>query len=110
VVVEAVGADETVQLAIALAARRGRISVVGINQRADFPFNMLLAQVMSLEFTIGLCSVQRELPALIALTAAQRIDPGGIVTHRFALADGADAYACFAARDGGVSKVVLQVG
>ena len=75
----------------------------------DFPFNMLLAQVKSLEFTIGLCSVQYELPALLSLTAAGRLDPGSIVTDHLALADGADAYARFAARDNGVSKVVLDM-
>jgi threonine dehydrogenase-like Zn-dependent dehydrogenase len=54
-------------------------------------------------------SVQYELPALLALTAAGRLDPGSIVTDHFALADGADAYARFAAREDGVSKVVLDV-
>ena len=86
----------TIELANYLAGRGGRISVVGINQRGDFPFNMLLAQVKCLEFTIGLCSVQHELPTLLALTTSGRIDPGSIVTNRFALTDGADAYACFA--------------
>jgi threonine dehydrogenase-like Zn-dependent dehydrogenase len=109
VVVEAVGADETIQLATDLAGRCGRVSVVGVNQRGDFPFNMFLAQVKCLEFTIGLCSVQREIPALLALAAAGRIDPGGIVTNRFTLSEGADAYACFAGRAVGVSKVALDV-
>jgi alcohol dehydrogenase len=109
VVIEAVGADDTVHLATNIAGRCGRVSVVGINQRNDFPFNMLLAQVKALEFTIGLCSVQYELPALLSLTTAGRLDPGSIVTDHYALADGADAYARFAARDNGVSKVVLDV-
>jgi alcohol dehydrogenase len=109
VVIEAVGADETIQLANNLAGRCGHVSVVGVSQRGDFPFNMVLAQIKCLEFTIGLCSVQQEIPALLALTTSGRIDPGSIVTNRFALADGADAYACFAGRDAGVIKVVLDV-
>jgi alcohol dehydrogenase len=109
VVVEAVGADQTIALSNSLAGRGGRVSVVGVNQRRDFPFDMVLAQIKCLEFTIGLCSVQHELPALLALTTSGRIDPGRIVTNRFSLADGADAYACFAARGDGVSKVVLDI-
>jgi len=109
VVIEAVGADQTIQLATELAGRHGRVSVVGVSQNGAFPFNMALAQLKSLEFTIGLCSVQYELPALMALTASGRLDPGSVVTHHFDLAEGADAYACFAAREGGVSKVVLDI-
>ena len=75
-VLEAVGADATVQLAQQLARREGRISVVGVNQNPNFGFNMLLAQVRCLSFHIGLCSVQRELPTLLPLVQAGRIRPG----------------------------------
>lgn len=109
VVVEAVGADATVALAIDLAGRMGRVSVVGVNKTRRFPFDMLTAQLKCLEFTIGLCSVQRELPALLALTASGRLDPGAVVTHHLPLEAGGDAYALFASRGDDVGKVVLDV-
>jgi 2-desacetyl-2-hydroxyethyl bacteriochlorophyllide A dehydrogenase len=109
VVIEAVGADETIKLAIDLAGRSGRVSVVGVSHAREFPFDMVLAQLKALEFTIGLCSVQRELPALLSLTATGRLDPGSVVTHHVPLEDGADAYALFESRAAGVGKVVLDV-
>jgi threonine dehydrogenase-like Zn-dependent dehydrogenase len=108
VVVEAVGVDATIDLAVDLAGRCGRVSVVGVSQSPAYSFNMLMAQLKCLEFSIGLCSVQAELPALIRLTTSGRLDPGAIVTHRFPLEAGPDAYALFAARTDGVSKVVLD--
>ena len=109
VVIEAVGGDATIGLATDLAGRCGRVSVVGVSQSPTYSFNMLMAQLKCLEFTIGLCSVQAELPALIPLTTSGRLDPGAIVTHRFPLEAGPDAYALFAARTDGVAKVVLDL-
>jgi threonine dehydrogenase-like Zn-dependent dehydrogenase len=109
VAVEAVGLDATIQLAIDLVGRSGRVGVVGVSQTRDFTFDLLMAQLKCLEFAIGLCSVQHELPALLGLTQTGRLDPGSIVSHRFPLEAGADAYALFASRDDDVSKVLLEV-
>lgn len=107
-VIEAVGADATIALAISAARRAGRVSIVGVSHNAAFPFRMDAAQIKELEFAIGLCSVQRELPALLALTAAGRIDPASLVTHRLGLSEGPAAYALLADRADGVGKVVLD--
>jgi alcohol dehydrogenase len=109
VVVEAVGADATIALGLRLAGPFGRVSVVGVSQNRAFPVDLQLAQVKCLQLSIGLCSVQHELPTLLALSESGRIDPGAIVTHHLPLEDGADAYALFASRAEGVSKVVLDV-
>ena len=109
VVVEAVGADATVALAMRLAGRCGRVSVVGVSQARAFPFDLTIAQLKCLEFTIGLCSVQRELPHLVALTHAGRLRPESVVTHHLSLDDGPDAYALFHDRRDGVGKVVLDI-
>ncbi len=109
VVIEAVGADETIRLATELAGRGGRVSVVGVSHARSFPFDMVIAQLKALEFTIGLCSVQHELPALLSLTTTGRLDPGSVVTHHLPLEHGADAYALFESRADGVGKVVLDV-
>lgn len=107
VALEAVGADATITLALDLAGREGRVSIVGVNQNMDFRMRMVLAQLKCLEIHIGLCSVQHELPTLLRLASSGRIDPAVVVTHTMALADGPDAYALFASRADGVGKVVL---
>lgn len=108
VVVEAVGADATVELAMTLAGRGGRVSVVGVSRNRAFPVDLVIAQLKRLEFTIGLCSVQHELPALLALTGTGRLDPAAVVTHHLPLDAGPEAYATFASRAEGVGKVVLD--
>lgn len=107
-VIEAVGADATIDLALKIAARGARVSVVGVNQSSAFPMHMQLAQFNEIEFSIGLCSVQRELPALLALTESGRINPEVVVTHHLPLSAGDDAYRLFHSREGGVGKVALD--
>lgn len=108
VVLEAVGADATIQLALDIAARGGRVSVVGVNQNMAFPMRMVLAQLKSLEFAIGLCSVQQELPALLKLVESGRLHPEVVVTHHLPLSKGPEAYRLFATRAEGVGKVSLD--
>jgi 2-desacetyl-2-hydroxyethyl bacteriochlorophyllide A dehydrogenase len=108
VVLEAVGADATIVLSVALAGVAGRVSIVGVNQSKALPMPIVFAQLKELEISIGLCSVQRELPALLKLVAAGRIDPEAVVTHRMALGEGPDAYELFATRSDGVGKVLLD--
>ncbi len=108
VVLEAVGADATIDLATKVAARGGRVSVVGVSQSSAFPMHLALAQFNELEFSIGLCSVQRELPALLALTRSGRLDPAVVVTHHLALSAGPEAYEQFHSRADGVGKVILD--
>ncbi|MGN2639610.1 zinc-binding dehydrogenase [Nocardia takedensis] len=108
VAIEAVGADATIALAISVVGHGGRVSVIGVNQNRAYPFHMPLAQVKDLEFHIGLCAVQYELPALLALTAAGRLRPETVVSHRMPMSAGDAAYRLFAERADGVSKVVLD--
>lgn len=108
VVLEAVGADATIDLAIRLAGQRGRVSVVGVNQDRAFPFHLPLAQIKELELAIGLCSVQAELPTLLPLVASGRLKPEVAVTHHLPLSEGPKAYDLFAARAAGIGKVVLD--
>jgi threonine dehydrogenase-like Zn-dependent dehydrogenase len=84
------------------------VSVVGVSQSQAFPLHLQLAQFNELEISAGLCSVQRELPALLALTASGRIRPEAVISHRMGLSEGVEAYATFHGRGDGVSKVVLD--
>ncbi|KAA0085584.1 alcohol dehydrogenase [Mycolicibacterium sp. P9-64] len=106
-VIEAVGHDETIALAISAARHAGRVCVVGVSHNDAFPFRMQAVQTKELQFSAGLCSVQRELPTLLALTAAHRLAPAAVVSHHLPLADAAAGYALLADRVEGVGKIVL---
>lgn len=106
--IEAVGADETIKLAMSLVRTDGTVSVVGVNQTMDFSFPMAIAFVKSLTFRIGGCPVQSYWPKLVPLIQSGRLKPERVITHRMGLSDGAEAYAMFANRKDGVMKVVLD--
>ncbi|MFI2472846.1 zinc-binding dehydrogenase [Nocardia xishanensis] len=108
VALEAVGADATIALATSVVGHRGRVSVVGVSQNRAYPFHLPLAQVKELEFHIGLCSVQYELPALLKLTAAGRLRPEAVVSHRLPMSEGPAAYRMFAERADKVCKILLD--
>ncbi len=108
VVIEAVGADATIDLSMRIAGQRGRVSVVGVNQNRALPVHAPWAQLKELELAIGLCSVQAELPTLLPLVAAGRLTPEVVVTHHLPLSEGPEAYRLFAGREAGVGKIVLD--
>lgn len=107
-VIEAVGADETIQAAIELVRAGGVVSVVGVSMNFAFPFNMTLAMMKDLTFRIGLCPIPELWPELIPLVQSGRLHPEHVFTHRLPLSKAADAYELFAARTDGVMKVLLD--
>lgn len=108
VAIEAVGSDTTIALAISAVRQGGRVSVVGVSHNKAFPLHMQAMQLKELEFAIGLCSVQRELPTLVNLTAAGRLKPEAVVSHRLPLSQGVEAYRMVSERAAGVCKVILD--
>jgi 2-desacetyl-2-hydroxyethyl bacteriochlorophyllide A dehydrogenase len=106
-IVEAVGHQQTIDLALRLAARRGTVSVIGVNQDRRFDFPMARAFAMGLTFRIGTCSVQETWPQLIPLLQAGRLHPERFISHRLALSEGARAYEMFDGRKDGALKMVL---
>ena len=105
--VEAVGADATINLAIAAVGRGGVVSVIGVNQTRKFEFDMAAAFFKGLTFRIGTCSVQAYWPELIALIQQGRLHPERFITHRLPLSDGAEADRLFDAREAGALKMVM---
>jgi 2-desacetyl-2-hydroxyethyl bacteriochlorophyllide A dehydrogenase len=104
---EAVGADATINIALSLVGRQGRVSVIGVNQTFKFELNMAAAFFKGLTFTIGTCSVQRYWPELVALIQSGRLHPERFISHEMPLSDGAEAYRLFDAREKGALKMVM---
>jgi 2-desacetyl-2-hydroxyethyl bacteriochlorophyllide A dehydrogenase len=107
-VIEAVGADATIQLAIQLVRAAGGVSVVGVNLNLAFPFPMALALMKDLTFRIGICPVPELWDELVPLVQAGRIRPERVFTHRLPLSEGSEAYRIFDQKRGGVLKVMLD--
>lgn len=109
-VIEAVGADASIQSALSLVRPSGVVSVVGVNTNLAFPFPMALALVKGITFRIGICSVPRYWTHLVPLVAEGRIRPEFVFSHRMGLSQGSEAYDLFASRRDGVLKVLLDPG
>jgi len=105
--VEAVGADETIRLAMRCVGRMGHVSVIGVNQSRAFDFPMGVAFIKNLTFRIGTCSVPKWWPELVPLIQGGRLKPERYITHHMPLEDGAEAYRLFDAREAGALKMVL---
>jgi 2-desacetyl-2-hydroxyethyl bacteriochlorophyllide A dehydrogenase len=106
--VEAVGADATLKLALDLAGKQATVSTIGVNQTRQFPFPMALAFNKGLTFRTSLCSVVKHWPELIALVRGGRLKPEQFISHRMALSEGPAAYDMFNARRDGALKMVLS--
>jgi 2-desacetyl-2-hydroxyethyl bacteriochlorophyllide A dehydrogenase len=107
-VIEAVGADASIQLALAMCRVAGTVSVIGVSLNLAFPFPMPLALMKDLTFRIGICPVPELWDALVPLVQAGRIRPERVFTHRLALSKGTEAYQIFDEKRDGVLKVLLD--
>ena len=106
-VIEVVGSDATVDLALRLVRRRGTVSVIGVQQSRRFAFPLERAFAAGLTFRIGTCSVPEELPVLFPLVQSGRLTPERYISHRMPLSQGAEAYRLFDERAHGALKMVL---
>jgi len=106
-VVEAVGLDATVELALRLVGQEGTVSAVGVNFNQAFAFPMLMSFLKNTTFRIGGCPVQRYWDELGRLIQSGRLRPERFITHRLPLSEGAEAYRIFDQRQAGALKSVL---
>ena len=106
-VIEVVGSDATVDLALRLVRPRGTVSVIGVQQSRRFPFPLERAFAAGLTFRAGTCSVPEELPVLVPLVQSGRLKPEKYISHRLPLSAGAEAYALFDKREAGALKMVM---
>jgi alcohol dehydrogenase len=105
VVVEAAGSPGALDAALRLARGRGIVSVVGAHFEPDYPLDnaLMFERELTLRFSIGDAASHRG--RLLAMIAAGRLRPERIVSHRLPLAEAAEAYHLFDARE--AVKVVL---
>ena len=92
---------------IAAVRRGGIVSIPGVY--AGFIHGFLLGDAFDkgLTFKMGQTHVQGLMPELLTAIMEGRLDPGGIISHRMRLADAAQGYAMFDAKDDDCRKIVL---
>jgi alcohol dehydrogenase len=107
VAIEAVGVPATFDVCQSVLAPGGRLANVGVHGR---PVELHLEKLWSHNVTLTTRLVDTvTTPSLLRMVEARRLQPGRLVTHRFALSDTLKAYDTFAnAAHEKALKVVLK--
>jgi S-(hydroxymethyl)glutathione dehydrogenase/alcohol dehydrogenase len=94
VAIEAIGRPETVTQAFNMVADGGRVVVLGVapmDAVAPIGITRLVRRGIQIVGSFG-CRVRTDMPELIAMAAAGRIDVGASITRRYKLEEINDAY------------------
>lgn len=106
-IIEAVGGDTTMALALDLVGINGNISILGVNNSMKFT---IPRQVFVNNATIRgnfVTEVHKHWPALVPMLQSGRIRPEQFITDRRPLAEGPAAYEKFDKREAGTLKAIL---
>ena len=108
VVIDAVGHESALVSAIALVRAGGILSIPGVytEESINLPFGDLYLKGVSVQ--MGVAHITEHIDEVIALSAAGKLHPGSLISHRMGLSEAAEAYRLFAARE--ATKVVLDPG
>jgi 2-desacetyl-2-hydroxyethyl bacteriochlorophyllide A dehydrogenase len=106
VVVDAVGHESALISAIALVRAGGTLSIPGVytEESLTLPFSDLYLKGVKVE--MGVSHITEYMDEVIALMAAGKLTPSGIITHRMGLSEAAEAYRMFEARE--ATKIILD--
>jgi L-iditol 2-dehydrogenase len=106
VVVEAVGMEQTVQLALTLTKLGGNLTLIG-NVTPTIQVN--LQQIIAKEVTIrGSVAIAGEYPACLNYIAQGRLQAKPMISRRMPLAQGQDAFDALHRQEAGLMKIVLH--
>lgn len=94
--------------AIRCCRKGGTISIPGVYGGLVDKFPMGAAFGKGLTFKMGQTHVHKYIPRLLEHIERGEIDPTFVITHRYALADAAEAYETFHAKRDDCIKVVLE--
>lgn len=107
-VMEVVGSEKTLKLAIELLRPGGTISSVGVHTAPHFSFSPAEAYDKNLTYKSGRCPAHYYAEKLLRDEAAQLFPIEEIITHQFSLEDGARAYEIFDKKSDNCIKAVLK--
>ncbi len=107
-VMEVVGSDKTLKLAIDLIRPGGTISSVGVHTAEHFAFSPGEAYDKNLIYKSGRCPARYYAEKLLREEMIQRYPIEDIITHQFSLKEGAKAYEVFDKKLDNCIKAVLM--
>ena len=104
VCIDAVGDPRALELALRLTRKCGTVQAVGVYaERCEV--HMGLLWIKALNIRSGHANVIGHLDSVLAMMAAGRLDPSGLVTHHLSLDEAPEAYALYDRRE--ALKIVL---
>jgi 2-desacetyl-2-hydroxyethyl bacteriochlorophyllide A dehydrogenase len=106
-VMEAVGSFESARSAIELVRPGGTISVVGVHTETTFAFSPAEAYDKNLTYRVGRCPARAYMERLAPFVRDGELDIDSVISHRFPLAEGPEAYRLFDEKRDQCTKVVL---
>jgi L-iditol 2-dehydrogenase len=109
VVVEAIGKEETLNLAPDLIRRHGTVIMFGLPNR--YTFKIRIHEFFYKEAHLIGCvgpDVQHDFPIAVELIASGVIDVKPLITHKFPFLKAQDAFTLFSRRGDGAMKVILE--
>lgn len=108
VAIEAAWADETVGQATEMARRGGKAIMAGIPREnvALLPAHVVRRKGLTIKYVRRM---KHTYPRAIAMVRDGLVDVDALITHRFSLAETAEAYPLVASRQDGVVKVIVEV-
>lgn len=107
-VMEAVGSNQSLQLAYTLVRPGGIISMVGVNTASTLPFSPADAYNKNLTLKVGRCPARFFMEKLLPIVASGKYEYTSIISHRMELKDGVAGYAMFSEKKDNCVKVILH--
>jgi len=109
VAIEALGRQETFEAALRVLRPGGTLSSLGVySTDLTIPLGAFAAGLGDHRIVTTLCPGGKErMRRLMDVVASERVDLGGLVTHRFPLERIVEAYELFAAQRDGVLKIAI---
>jgi threonine dehydrogenase-like Zn-dependent dehydrogenase len=109
VVVEAVGVAATLNQAVRLAVRGGKVIVLGMSER-EIPVDVfdIVSREIRLEGSFNYTF--KEFKRIVGMLPSLRAQLDRVVSHRVPLADGGDMFRRLARGEAGMCKVILRGG
>jgi threonine dehydrogenase-like Zn-dependent dehydrogenase len=101
------GATTAFNMAVHAVRKGGHVSIIGVYGPPQNFADIGTAMNKGLTLRMGQCNVHRYMRHLLEHIRAGRIDPTGIITHRFSLEDAPHAYHLFAGKKDDCVKCVL---
>ena len=106
-VMEAVGSFESHRSAIELVRPGGTVSSVGVHTETEFAFTPAEAYDKNLTYRVGRCPARVYMERLAPYVRDGELDITAVISHRFPLEQGPEAYRLFDEKRDKCTKVLL---